>query len=92
MTPWFITMNAFLTVKEAAARGRVSERLVRGWLRDGLLPHFRLGAKGRRGKIAIAVEDLERLLASFRVEPTSTPTAKPAPALRRPELKHLRFT
>lgn len=87
-------MNAFLTVKEAAARGRVSERLVRGWLQDGLLPHFRLGAKGRRGKIAIAPEDLERLLASFRVEPKreEEPAAKPTSARPRSVLKHLRLS
>ena len=79
-----------LTVKEAAERACVSESLVRGWVRDGSLPHFRLGAKGRRGKIAIAPEDLDGLLASFKVtQPQPAPVKAPAP--RKPVLKHLRL-
>jgi excisionase family DNA binding protein len=91
-------MPDFLTVKEAAARARVSEPIVRGWVRDRLLAHFRLGARGRRGKIAIAAEDLDGLLASFRVvaasanEPASKPGPTSVPAARRkPVLKHLRL-
>lgn len=90
-------MPDFLTIKEAAARARVSEPTVRGWVRDRLLAHFRLGAKGRRGKIAIAAEDLERLLDSFRVAaapvnvPANEPVPKPVEAARKTVLKHLKL-
>jgi excisionase family DNA binding protein len=90
-------MTTLLTVKEAAARARVSEPIVRGWIRDGLLPHYRLGAKGRRGKIAVAAEDLDSLLASFRVAAVPTKvtrnatTPKPLPTSPKPVLKHLRL-
>lgn len=84
-------MTTLLTIKEAADRARVSESLVRGWVRDGSLAHFRLGAKGRRGKIAIAAEDLDGLLASFRVVVVVEPQRKPAQAARQPVLKHLRL-
>ena len=86
-------MTTFMTIKEVAARARVSESIVRGWVRDGSLPHFRLGATGRRGKIVIAVEDLDGLLASFRVvaAPGSEPGPKPVPATRKPSLKHLKL-
>src|SRR5215510_2503015 len=56
------------SVKQAAEHAGVSAALVYGWVSSGLLAHFRLGAKGRRGKIAIAEADLDALLASLRVE------------------------
>ncbi len=91
-------MTTLLSVKEAAARARVSEATVRGWVRDRLLAHFRLGAKGRRGKVVIASEDLDGLLASFRVvaaplqnEPANKPVPKPVPATRKQALRHLRL-
>jgi hypothetical protein len=79
-----------LSVKAAAARAGVSEGLVRRWVAAGLLPHFRLGSPGKRGKIGIAPEDLDALLASFKVgkrdlEPT------PAPSPPRSSFKHLRL-
>lgn len=87
------TMTSWLSVKEAAARAGVSESIVRGWLRDGSLAHYRLGAKGRRGKIAISVEDLDGLLASFRVvtPQVNESQRQPAPPARKPILKHLRL-
>lgn len=57
-----------LTVREAAGRTGVSDGLVRAWVKAGELPHYRLGAKGRRGKIAIATDDLDAFLAARRVE------------------------
>jgi hypothetical protein len=79
---------AVLSVKEAAAHARVCESVVRGWIKSGLLPHYRLGLK--RGKIAIAIEDLDGLLAGFKVakkepEPTKAPAPKSA-------FKHLRLS
>ena len=90
-------MTKMLSVKEVAGRTGVSEAIVRGWIRDGLLPHYRLGAKGRRGKIAVAAEDLDSLLVSFRVaassphEAASKPVTKPLPTSPKPVLKHLRL-
>lgn len=87
-------MSQFFSVKEVAGRTGVSEAIVRGWIRDGLLPHYRLGAKGRRGKIAVAAEDLDSLLASFRVDlkPAPKPAVKPSPVSRKPVLKHIRLS
>lgn len=77
-----------LTVKEAAAHARVCESVVRGWIRDGL-PHFRVGAKGKRGKILIQVEDLDNWLANCRVERKEPePTKAPAPST----FKHLKLS
>ena len=69
-----------LSVKQAAKYACVSEALVRGWLREGL-PHFRLGAKGRRGKIVIREADLEAFLSVCRVEAAG---ASPKPVVSRP--------
>ncbi len=90
-------MAKMLSVKEVSARTGASEATVRAWIRDRLLAHFRLGAKGRRGKIAVAAEDLERLLDSFRVAaapsnvPANVPEPKPVPTAHKPVLKHLRL-
>ena len=86
--PGVITM---LTVRQAAARASVCERIVRNWIRSGILPHYRIGATGRRGKIMIDESDLDALMASFRVD--SGPGPKPPACVRHaavPELKHLR--
>jgi len=80
---------AVLSVKEAAKYACVSEALVRGWLREGGLPHFRLGAKGRRGHYRIAREDLDNFLASFRVTKTGP---EPVKALARQVLSHLKIS
>lgn len=70
-----------LTVKQAAARACVSESLIYAWCADGTLPHLRVGRKGKRGHIRIAAEDLEGVLANFKVSGPPSPTA--------PILKHL---
>ena len=54
-----------LTVKQAAARLRISPSLVYSWCEDHLLPHYRMGANVRRGKILIA---LDAFLQSRKVE------------------------
>lgn len=74
-----------LTVKEAAARACVCEAVVYGWCSAGRLPHYRFGLK--RGKILIAVEDLDALLAAFKVG--AKPEPKTAPA--RSKFTHLRL-
>lgn len=71
-----------LTVAEAALRACVSESLIYAWCADGTLPHLRLGRKGRRGTIRIAREDLDGVLAAFRVGGPlpAAPAAGSAPA------------
>lgn len=64
-----------LTVAQAALRACVSKSLVYAWCEDGTLPHVRVGRAGKRGKILIAPEDLDGVLAAFKVG------AKPAPRL-----------
>lgn len=78
-----------LTVAEAATRASVCESVVRGWIKSGQLPHYRLGMK--RGKIAIAVEDLDGLLASFKVGKKQPEPVK-APAPRPSSFKHLKLS
>lgn len=56
--------------------------MVRAWVRDRQLPHLRVVAKGRRGKILIDPADLETLLASFNVGTKAAPPAPPS--ARRP--------
>lgn len=57
-----------LTVKEAAVRACVSESLIYAWCAEGTLPHLRVGRKGSRGHIRIAVEDLDGALAAFKIQ------------------------
>jgi hypothetical protein len=77
-----------LTVKEAALHACVSESLIRLWVRTQLLPHYRLGAPGKRGKILIEVEDLDGVLASFKIG-KKEPEPPKAPAHSQHVLKHL---
>jgi excisionase family DNA binding protein len=58
-----------LSVKQAAAKACVSPSLIYAWCEDGTLPHVRVGRFGKRGKILIAIEDLDGVLAAFRVGP-----------------------
>ena len=53
----------WLTVKEVAARLRVSSGLVYEWCKTGTLKCKRFGRPGRRGTIRIAEEDLAAFLA-----------------------------
>ena len=79
-----------LTIKQCAEKSCVSEALVRQWVAEGRLPHYRLGAKGKRGKLMVDESDLDALLASFKV---SGPASVPAPKPRRPAVmpRHLRL-
>jgi len=72
-------MGKFLSVTEAAERIGVSESLVYQWVEERRIPHYRLGGKGKRGKVMIAEADLSAFLASCRQE------AKP----EIPPLKHI---
>jgi excisionase family DNA binding protein len=70
-----------LTPKQVAERIGVSDSLIYEWCSEGLLPHYRMGRKGKRGKVLIEEADLTAFLASCRHE------AKPDV----PPLKHIRI-
>jgi hypothetical protein len=77
-----------LTVNEAAERASVCPTIVYGWVSARLLPYYRIGSKGARGKIFIEEPDLAAYLESCRVEavlPSPRKMAKPA----KPLLRHL---
>src|SRR5262249_46328582 len=77
-----------LTVRQAALRACVSESLVYRWCAEGSLPHFRVGAKGRRGKLLIKEEELDAFLDSFRGlarTPAGSPPSAPASSGSRAE-------
>ena len=57
-----------LTIKEVSERLRVSTSLVYSWCEDQLLPHYRMGGKGKRGKILIEETALDAFLQSRKVE------------------------
>jgi hypothetical protein len=81
-----------LSVKQAAAHASVCESIVRAWVRSGSLAHYRLGVPGKRGKIAIRVEDLDAVMAGCKVceKGPATPVAKPPKA--KTAFRHLRIT
>ena len=79
-----------LTVAEAALRLHISQKIVRGWIKEGRLVHYRMGAKGKRGKILIKEEDLDLLLESLKVVANV-----PKPIRRSPKpivLKHIKLS
>jgi len=57
-----------LTVKQVAERLRISASLVYSWCEDHLLPHYRMGGNGKRGKILIEETALDAFLQSCKVE------------------------
>ena len=68
-----------LTPKEAAERAGVSVSLIYQWCAEGHLPHYRVGTRGRRGKILIAPEDLDAFMESMKVSsPRPSPPSQPA--------------
>jgi excisionase family DNA binding protein len=77
-----LEFSVSLTVKQAAQHASVSESLIYAWCSDGTLPHTRVGRQGKRGHIRIAVEDLDSVLAAFKV------STRPAQATPLP-LKHI---
>jgi excisionase family DNA binding protein len=74
-----------LTVNEAAARLGVSKSLVYALVERRMIPHFRVGLPGRRGKILFREEDLDAYLAGLKVEggAAQAPSGRP--------LKHIRY-
>jgi excisionase family DNA binding protein len=60
-----------LTVKEAAVRFGLSASLLYLWCQERRLPHYRVGGRGKRGRVLIEASDLEAFLAAQRVEPAA---------------------
>jgi excisionase family DNA binding protein len=58
-----------LTPKQVAERTGVSVSLVYRWCQEGLLEVFRLGGKGRRGKLLIVPSSLDQFLESCKQQP-----------------------
>lgn len=56
-----------LTPKQAAEHACVSIQLIYTWCGEKRLPHTRVGARGRRGRILIDVADLDSLMESLKV-------------------------
>lgn len=57
-----------LTPKEAAKRARVSASLIYCLCNDQRLPHYRIGADGKRGRILIDPADLDTFIQQCRQE------------------------
>jgi excisionase family DNA binding protein len=76
--------RAMLTVRQAAERLGISDSLVYEWCAEGLLPHYRFGGRGRRGRILIEETELEAFLANCRQERRQV--VKPIPPLRHIQL------
>lgn len=69
----------WLTVKQAAEYAKVSTGLVYQWVKTSALPHYRLGAGGKRGCIRVDPGDLIAFLKSCRVERAEGPHRQPPP-------------
>ena len=72
-----------MSPKQAAEKIGVSDSLVYEWCAAGLLPHYRLGRKGRRGCIRIDEAELDAFLARCRQE-----VRPPVPPLKHIQLNH----
>jgi excisionase family DNA binding protein len=79
-----VVSPVFLTAAEAAERVRVSTSMVYEWVRRRVLPCYRPTVNGR-GKVLIKVEDLDALMATFKVEGVDT-----APADDDGPLRHIK--
>ena len=77
---------SMLTVAQVADRLGVCRSLVYSWVDAGQLPHYRMGAAGKRGGIRIEEADLEAFLATKRVEGCKM-FVEPSPSSSR--LRHL---
>lgn len=57
-----------MTAKQASEAMGVSVSMIYQLCAENRLPHFRVGATGRRGKVIIEPEGIQRFLESCRVE------------------------
>jgi excisionase family DNA binding protein len=72
-----------LTPKQAAERINVSDSLIYEWCSAGILPHYRFGKPGRRGKILIDEVELDAFMAAHRRE-----VRREVPSLKHITLDH----
>jgi excisionase family DNA binding protein len=73
-----------LTVKQAATSKGLSPQLIYLWCEERRLPHYRLGGRGRRGRILIDPADLDAFLATLKVTPCPPGDDGPFRHSRRP--------
>jgi excisionase family DNA binding protein len=79
-----------MTVREVAKRIGVCASLVYGLIQSRMLAHYRVGGKGKRGRILVDETDLEAYLQACRVDPqTAAPSVKPQ--VGKPKLRYLKF-
>ena len=79
-----------LTPRQAALRWGISVSLVYGWVESRALPHYRVGEKGRRGKILLAEADLVAFMEGLKVPAAARQTRQVPPAPKRKiKLEHL---
>ncbi|MEZ6142927.1 MAG: helix-turn-helix domain-containing protein [Zavarzinella sp.] len=76
------------SIKDLARFLGVSMSTVYGWIARRELPHYRLGAAGRRGRIIVQQADLDLFLAQRRLESEQPQETEQRPVPREP-LKHL---
>jgi excisionase family DNA binding protein len=79
--------NGKLTVKEAAALAPTSPSLVYQWVAERRFPVYRIGAKGKRGKIVIDEPAFRTFLETLKVG-AGDATPPPPPRVR---LSHIRL-
>jgi excisionase family DNA binding protein len=72
-----------MNIPELAERLGISNCLAYKLIQQKLIAHSRIGARGRRGKIVISEDDLQRYLESVRVAPREEPASPPV------KLRHL---
>jgi excisionase family DNA binding protein len=58
-----------LTVKQAAEQKGLSQQLIYLWCEEQRLAHYRLGGRGRRGRILIDPADLDAFIESQKIQP-----------------------
>jgi excisionase family DNA binding protein len=63
-------IDPVLTVKAAAEKVGVSESLIYEWCQQGILPHYRFGRPGKRGKIMVDAAELAVFIETCRVQGT----------------------
>ena len=81
-----------MTVRQAAERIGVSISLIYLWVESKALPHYRAGARGKRGKIVIAEADLLAFWESLKVAAVLVETRAAPPvkcATKMMKLKHI---
>lgn len=67
-----------LSVTQAAKRAGASPNIIYLWCTQGLA-HFRVGCKGKRGRIRILLADLDAFIASLKTQKGREAVKPPAP-------------